>query len=102
MTIKKVTYIELEQQIEDLKSQVAIFEQNEASLKQSAKRYRALLDFTPYPIATFTLKGSISYLNPSFTEVFGWTLDEKDKRNSFAHRQPGLCRGCQNRKTTDC
>ena len=24
----------------------------------------------------FTLKGHVSYLNPAFTRIFGWTLDE--------------------------
>lgn len=80
--IKKVAYEELEQQVASLKRQVASLKQNEVSLKESAKRYRILLDFAPYPVATFTLKGNISYLNPSFTQVFGWTLD--DMRNGKA------------------
>ena len=46
------------------------------ALKKSEKRYRTLLDFVPYPIVVFTLDGKVSYLNPAFTETFGWTLDE--------------------------
>ncbi|MBU2629706.1 MAG: PAS domain S-box protein, partial [Proteobacteria bacterium] len=53
-------------------------------LKESERRYRTLLDFVPYPMAVFTLKGLVSYLNPAFTEVFGWTLEEmKDKKIPF-------------------
>ena len=74
--VKKTTYEELKQKVERLEKLVTTLEQNEVSLKESEKRYRTLLDFAPYPVATFTLKGDISYLNPAFTEVFGWTFEE--------------------------
>lgn len=48
----------------------------EQALRESEKRSRALLDFAPYPIIVFTLEGRAAYLNPAFTEVFGWTLKE--------------------------
>ncbi|MCF8061639.1 MAG: PAS domain S-box protein [Deltaproteobacteria bacterium] len=44
--------------------------------RKAAQRYRTLLDFIPYPMVVFTLGGRVSYLNPAFTEVFGWTLGE--------------------------
>ncbi|MFH1122227.1 MAG: PAS domain S-box protein [Pseudomonadota bacterium] len=44
------------------------------------KRYRILLDFVPYPMVVFTLDGKVSYLNPAFTETFGWTLKELQGR----------------------
>ena len=76
---KKPTY-------EELESQIQILQQREVSLQESARRYRVLLDFTPYPVATFTLKGTISYVNPSFTDTFGWTLD--DMKNGTARFIP--------------
>ena len=39
-------------------------------------RYQGLLDCVPYPTVIFTLDGVVSYLNPAFTNVFGWTLEE--------------------------
>ncbi len=39
-------------------------------------RYKTLLDFLPYPLVVFTLDGKVTYLNPAFTETFGWTLEE--------------------------
>ncbi|NQT57180.1 MAG: PAS domain S-box protein, partial [Desulfobacteraceae bacterium] len=48
----------------------------EQALRKSEKSLRILLDFVPYPIVVFTLDGRVYYLNPSFTETFGWTLDE--------------------------
>lgn len=48
----------------------------EEGLRQSERRFRAFLDFTPYPMAVFTLDGNVTYLNPAFTRIFGWTLEE--------------------------
>ncbi|MFH0786237.1 MAG: PAS domain S-box protein [Pseudomonadota bacterium] len=52
----------------------------EQALKQSERRMRALLDFEPYPVVVFTLDGRVTYLNPAFTEIFGWTLEELEGR----------------------
>jgi PAS domain S-box-containing protein len=49
--------------------------QYEAS-QRAELRYKTLLDFVPYPMVVFTLDGKVSYLNPAFTETFGWTFDE--------------------------
>jgi len=46
----------------------------EEALRISERRFRTLLDFVPYPIAVFTMEGMPIYLNPGFTKVFGWTL----------------------------
>ncbi len=51
---------------------------SERALQKSERRLRALLDFEPYPVVVFTLDGLVSYLNPAFTEIFGWTLEELD------------------------
>ncbi|MCJ7809493.1 MAG: PAS domain S-box protein, partial [Desulfobulbaceae bacterium] len=47
-------------------------------LQRSESLMRTLLDFIPYPIAVFTLDGRVFYLNPAFTETFGWTFAELD------------------------
>lgn len=60
------------------------------ALKKSERRYRTLLEFAPYPIVVFNREGLVGYLNPSFTEVFGWTLDElKGKEIPFYLHGPG-------------
>ena len=48
----------------------------EQALSESQRRLRTLLDFAPYPIAVFTLEGRVDYLNPAFSETFGWSLAE--------------------------
>jgi PAS domain S-box-containing protein len=50
--------------------------ESEEALRESEKRYRTLLDFAPYPIVVFDLYGNVSYLNPAFTQVFGWSFNE--------------------------
>ncbi|MGE5840706.1 MAG: PAS domain S-box protein, partial [Deltaproteobacteria bacterium] len=59
------------------------------ALRESEKRYRTLLDFAPYPIVVFTLEGKVSYLNPAFAEVFGWTLDDLEGR-TIPYIPPGM------------
>ena len=61
----------------------------EEALRRSERRQRALLNFAPYPIVVFSLDERVSYLNPAFTQVFGWHLDELEgKRIPFI--PPGL------------
>ena len=48
----------------------------EEALQRSEKRFRTLLDFVPYPIGVFDMKSRVTYVNPGFTRVFGWTLEE--------------------------
>lgn len=38
--------------------------------------YRKILEFVPYPIVVYDDNGLVSYVNPSFSTTFGWTLDE--------------------------
>ncbi len=57
--------------------------QYEAS-RRAEQRYRAFLNFLPDPVFVFNLDGSVSYLNPAFEKVFGWTLKELEgKRIPF-------------------
>ena len=47
----------------------------QARLK-TERRFRILLDFAPYSILVYTIDGLVTYVNPAFTETFGWTLEE--------------------------
>jgi PAS domain S-box-containing protein len=38
--------------------------------------YQKILEFVPYPIVVYDDKGLVSYLNPSFSTIFGWSLEE--------------------------
>jgi PAS domain S-box-containing protein len=61
----------------------------EERLRHSERHLRATLDFVPYPIVVFTLEGLVSYLNPAFTETFGWALEELEGKN-IPFVPPGL------------
>jgi PAS domain S-box-containing protein len=59
-----------------LKQEIAERNRTMEALRESEKRLRTLLKLAPYPIVVFTLDGLVYYLNPAFTEVFGWSLAE--------------------------
>lgn len=51
---------------------------------RSEKLYRSLLNSSADAIVIYNLKGEVQYLSPSFTEIFGWRLEElKGKRIPF-------------------
>jgi PAS domain S-box-containing protein len=59
------------------------------ALEKSERRLRALFRFVPYPIVVFTLDGRVSFVNPAFTETFGWTFEELDGK-TIPYVPPGL------------
>ncbi|MGE5839618.1 MAG: PAS domain S-box protein, partial [Deltaproteobacteria bacterium] len=60
----------------DLKESEFAYQCAYESSRLAEKRYRTLLDFVPYPMVVFTTEGKVSYLNPAFRQVFGWSLEE--------------------------
>lgn len=77
-------------------SQACALELSESS-RRAEQRYRAFLNFLPDPVFVFNLDGTVSYLNPAFENVFGWSLDElQGRRIPFvpeafkAHTREGL------------
>ena len=54
--------------------------------KRSQQLYLSLLESSADAIAVFDLEGKVNFLSPSFTKIFGWTLEEaKGKRIPFLH-----------------
>lgn len=47
-----------------------------AALRESEERHRTVLETAPDPVIVRDVDGFITYVNPAFTRVFGWTLDE--------------------------
>ncbi|MFZ5586436.1 MAG: PAS domain S-box protein [Thermodesulfobacteriota bacterium] len=50
--------------------------QAEQALRQSEERARAILAASPDPKVVYDNQGGVVYLNPAFTAVFGWSLEE--------------------------
>ena len=44
--------------------------------KKARRSTRNLFDFVPYPMVVFSASGNVTYVNPAFTQVFGWGLEE--------------------------
>lgn len=48
----------------------------EKQLKQSEMKYRTVLEANPDPVVVYDIQGKVTYFNPAFTRVFGWTLED--------------------------
>ncbi len=48
----------------------------EIALRKNEQLLRAILDANPDPMVMYDRAGHPQFMNPAFTEVFGWTLDE--------------------------
>ncbi|HSL62273.1 MAG TPA: GAF domain-containing protein [Desulfotignum sp.] len=57
---------------ERLAEQEALWEKD----RIAAGYHRRFMQFIPYPVLARDEKGLITYLNPAFTQTFGWTLEE--------------------------
>ncbi|MCK5311136.1 MAG: PAS domain-containing protein, partial [Desulfobacteraceae bacterium] len=44
--------------------------------KESGRIHKIMLEASPNPIVYYNKTGEVTYINPAFTRVFGWHLDE--------------------------
>lgn len=102
---RKPTYEELEQRITVLEKDFDMREQAEAKIKNlnaelisNEARHRSLLKSMPDPVAVYDMERRADYINPAFSQTFGWSLDEFcGKRIEFVPDQRAgeiLERGC--------
>lgn len=67
---------------DDLKHEIEVRKQTEEALRKSENKHRSVLEATPDPVAVYDTKGNVTYINPAFTRVFGWTLKESASLNT--------------------
>jgi len=48
----------------------------ERVLRESEKKHRTIMDTCADPFVVYDNKGHVTYMNPAFTEIFGWTSEE--------------------------
>ena len=48
----------------------------ENALRESEARLRAILEANPDPAVVYDNQGRVTYLNPAFTSIFGWSFEE--------------------------
>jgi PAS domain S-box-containing protein len=74
--IEKPSYEELGCRLKELETELAGLKHAEGSLRKAQRRLTTLLDFIPYAFVVYDREGKVFYLNPAFTETFGWSLEE--------------------------
>ena len=47
-----------------------------AELFESDQRHRSLLEASADPIVVYDMEGRVTYLNPAFSQTFGWTFED--------------------------
>lgn len=60
----------------DLTNEILARRKVEEDLRESESRYRSVMEAAPDPIITYDMLGCVTYLNPAFSKVFGWTEEE--------------------------
>ena len=75
----------VQQQImQDLQGKIENLKLAEEELRESEERLRAIFQANPDPVVVYDANGYPLYLNPAFTMVFGWDLNEvQGKRIPF-------------------
>ncbi len=48
----------------------------QAALTESEEKYRSVMESVPDPIVVYDMSGMVTYMNPAFTKVFGYTLED--------------------------
>jgi PAS domain S-box-containing protein len=61
---------------EKAQKEISIRKQAEEALRESENKYRTVLEANPDSVIVYDKAGKVTYLNPTFTNVFGWTLKE--------------------------
>ncbi len=60
----------------ELNAEINERRQVQKALTESEERYRSVMESVPDPILVYDINGHVTYMNPAFTEVFGYTLKD--------------------------
>jgi len=63
-------------EIDKLSRIIAEGKQTERALRESEEKYRTVLEASPDSVVVYDIEGKVVYINPAFTRVFGWTLED--------------------------
>lgn len=73
--------VELTEMNRQLQREILEHKRTGEALQKSEKRYRTVLEAAPDPVVVYDEDGQVTYLNPAFSRIFGWTLDECQSRD---------------------
>ena len=77
----KLTIAERKQVEEDLRESEEEMGKLYAESRRAAEVYHSVLHTSADAILTYDMAGKVTYVNPSFTEIFGWVLEEVEGEN---------------------
>ena len=81
---------QLRQRVAELERELEEAHQNETTLRDESRRFRALLEASPDAIVFYDNEGKTQYINSSFTRIFGWNQEELlGKRIDFVPPESG-------------
>mgnify|MGYP001828274507 CR=1 FL=1 len=67
---------------------VTELKRTEKALQEREERIRSIMEGAPDPMVVYDTEGKLTYSNPAFTLVFGWTFDElKDKKVDYVPKE---------------
>jgi PAS domain S-box-containing protein len=78
----------LEAYSQNIHQEIAERKQVEAALRESEEKYRSVMEAVPDPILVHDTNGLVTYLNPAFTKVFGWS-----EKNCLGHKMVDFVEG---------
>jgi PAS domain S-box-containing protein len=78
----------LEAYSQNIHQEIAERKQVEAALRESEEKYRSVMEAVPDPILVHDTNGLVTYLNPAFTTVFGWS-----EKNCLGHKMVDFVEG---------
>lgn len=66
----------LERYHHSLREEIQMRKKAQDALKLSEERHRSVMEAVPDPVVVYDMEGRVSYMNPAFSKVFGYTLEE--------------------------
>nr|WP_319494087.1 cache domain-containing protein [uncultured Desulfobacter sp.] len=81
---------QLETTHQELNNEIQVRRLAEQAGNENRVRYYLLMEAAPDPIVNYDMKGRVIYINPAFTRVFGWSLEEC-KGRKMDHFVPDAC-----------
>jgi PAS domain S-box-containing protein len=77
---------ELVQGAKKIESQTIVTKRIETSLSESEDKFRILAESAPYGISIMAPDLNFEYLNPKFSEIFGYTLNDLPNKRTWFHK----------------
>ena len=62
--------------IESVSREITQRKQAQGALRESEERHRTVLEASPDPLVVYDVEGKVTYVNPAFTQQFGWKPEE--------------------------